>query len=188
MLCGRRVALDDERSYPEPSEQDCCAEADGSCTDNEDLRIWLACAPQLRAAIFWRSKAIGSQRRYRAQDNHPTIIRHHRRSVVLRQLQSKLGDGRKPRSRYFSVICHCPTGELPNLKPGGGVGPASASGYPCWGWALRLNADLYRIDRYLVFAGDPAAAWTLTLVAASAIARKRRGAFGCTQMAVAATR
>ena len=35
---------------------------------------------------------------------------------------------------------------------------------------MRLNANLYRIDRYLVFAGDPAAAWTLSLVAASAIA------------------
>jgi hypothetical protein len=35
---------------------------------------------------------------------------------------------------------------------------------------MRLKANLYRIDHYLVFAGDPATAWTLTLVAASAIA------------------
>ena len=38
------------------------------------------------------------------------------------------------------------------------------------GGTLRVSTNLYRIDRYLVFAADPATAWTLTLVAASAVA------------------
>jgi hypothetical protein len=35
---------------------------------------------------------------------------------------------------------------------------------------MRLNANLYRIDRYRVFAADAATAWTSTLIAASAVA------------------